>query len=961
MNTACAWRSTSLEPLENRTLLAADLSVMVGDITLPTMPTPGDRGSVQVLLTNVGDAAAAGKVTINVYAQGSNVPLAGTTSVSISLAPGADARSVVVPITLPANCPAGTIHLKAQIVPDAAVGDSSAANNTDSDDDGLDVEWRFGTFGGRKNFVLKVVDGSGTPLTFSLKGGGYGRVVGGTAFTGLNLHETTTASTLSIATKTHTVIGGIVSDGPLKRIAAPKTDLNGDVTIDGSLGSLTVHDSIGETGITIGKAADGRAKVSFTFASVYDLSIASQMPIKKITAIQWRDTGGEVDAVVAPSLDSLIIKGDRANEIAGNFEAGLALGDMLLPGRSNAAGQVVGSYMGLNLLPQAFYFDGTRFIQIGTFGGPHSLAVSVNAAGQVVGMADTTILGQDTKAPSGHAFLFAGGVLMDLGTLGGDESTAFDINTAGVIVGQADTANRLANGDCVSRAFIYRNGVMTSLGSLGNGNSEATAINDSDWVVGRSRTLISGSEGMSDPYHAFLWRNGTMTDLGTLGGAQSWALDVNNSGAIVGWAETGLTRPDGSSISHAVLWQNGTAVDLGTLGGNASAAFGINDAGQIVGWSETSEVDRSGRPILHAFLYENGEMKDLGLPIVGSDQAVAYITIDNAGRVMGYTPKGDFLYENGTMSDLPFERTTPAAQALKSAKIAGSVGYSQWMIDGSAGSVKIGGAASYWSLFLKGNLTKIGVLLADHSAVAADGKIGTVTTSRFLEGRLEAAEVKSIRATGSKLYAIAGDFDAYVRVTGNTGTVFASGDMSGTWNGNAIKSVTVGGDGNDLTMRLRQGPAGKLLALGKIKVAGCMEGSSILTRGSIGSVTVGAVEDSAVQAGVSTAGCVDANSDGVLDLAAPATIDAAARIGSVKVIGLAGRQFAMVNSNFSAGAFGSVLARDAQTADGQPLFGFSGHAMAKMVYRDSQHSVNWNDGSVLSAPPPQQNFVVVLE
>src|SRR4051812_18673834 len=73
-------------------------------------------------------------------------------------------------------------------------------------------------------------------------------------------------------------------------------------------------------------------------------------------------------------------------------------------------------------------FNAGTLDNIGTFGGPESLAGGVNASGNVAGSASD---------PSGNfiAFLWNGSTKQNLGTLGGPFSNAFAVNDNGAVVG----------------------------------------------------------------------------------------------------------------------------------------------------------------------------------------------------------------------------------------------------------------------------------------------------------------------------------------------------------------------------------------------------------------------------------------------------------------------------------------------------------------------------------------------
>src|SRR5262249_16203639 len=79
---------------------------------------------------------------------------------------------------------------------------------------------------------------------------------------------------------------------------------------------------------------------------------------------------------------------------------------------------------------------------LGTLGGPFSVAADLNEVGQVVGTSRNA-------AKVDHAFLWDNGTMIDLGTLGGTYSSASAINDQGQIVGYSSLP-----GDGINHAFL---------------------------------------------------------------------------------------------------------------------------------------------------------------------------------------------------------------------------------------------------------------------------------------------------------------------------------------------------------------------------------------------------------------------------------------------------------------------------------------------------------------------------
>ncbi|HEX5107039.1 MAG TPA: hypothetical protein VFV95_01270 [Vicinamibacterales bacterium] len=254
--------------------------------------------------------------------------------------------------------------------------------------------------------------------------------------------------------------------------------------------------------------------------------------------------------------------------------------------RSEIVGySLTGEFDTSGLVNEAFLSDGHTMKSLGI---RWSSAEHINNRGQIVG----EMLVQPNL---NHAFLYEDGQAIDLGSLpplgNAAHSVALSINDRGQIVGESNTfvtgqQSPSARFDAV-HAFLYENGTMRDLGTFGKvcasflgtercmDRSSATGINSSGQVVGFSTGPAGGT-------HAFLGTSEGLQDLGTLEGGSSFAYGINDSGQIVG----GSQSPSGAFSPF--LYDRGTMYDLNALivgppGDEPFTAYAINNFGQIAG------------------------------------------------------------------------------------------------------------------------------------------------------------------------------------------------------------------------------------------------------------------------------------------------------------------------------------------------------------------------------------------
>jgi probable HAF family extracellular repeat protein len=235
-----------------------------------------------------------------------------------------------------------------------------------------------------------------------------------------------------------------------------------------------------------------------------------------------------------------------------------------------------------------------------------------------------------------HAFVWQDSVMLDLGTLGGPDSIAFINNDHGEVAGWSYT-NFVANpstGVPTVDPFIWspEDGKMVDLGGLGGTFGAPFFMNNRGQVIGVSN--LAGDQ----TFHAFLWdRKDGLKDLGTLKGypLASQANWINDAGEIVG-------QSDSLTASHAFLWKHGVMIDLGTVANDAcSSANSINSRGQVVGFGSADCFHED-----HVFLSENGgPMIDLSsLVVAGSGVTlIQALVINDRGEIAAHAklPNGD--------------------------------------------------------------------------------------------------------------------------------------------------------------------------------------------------------------------------------------------------------------------------------------------------------------------------------
>ena len=202
--------------------------------------------------------------------------------------------------------------------------------------------------------------------------------------------------------------------------------------------------------------------------------------------------------------------------------------------------------------------------ELGTLGGPWSMAYALNDRGQVVGVSHTA---GDAET---YPFLWQDGTLRRLGD---EPGYAKAINDRGEVAG-----------DAPGHLFLWSGGARRKLPGLGGENNRVGAMNDRGQIVGAA-TFAPRGDPVADlsALTAFVWDGRRARHLPASGSVME-ARDVNNHGDVVGSAT------DRGGRWRAVLYRSGVLYDLqgllppkGDDGWLLEDAFAVNDRGQVVG------------------------------------------------------------------------------------------------------------------------------------------------------------------------------------------------------------------------------------------------------------------------------------------------------------------------------------------------------------------------------------------
>jgi len=224
---------------------------------------PGDKATVKVRVTNLGDADARGRMTVAVYLSVDGVVddgdmLLGTKTIKLKPLRVDRTKTYSVRVTIPwdADAPPGVYNIVAIVDANGNFDDPNAANDMVADPEAHEMHWEFGEIAQRENVKLVIYDEFGEKVSLRLRGDGTGQVVSDPGDPiDIVVVDTDYRSDISIYPRSrHT---GTLHDmtvwDEIDSLYAPRIELSGDLVLldDNGRADLTLKETLPDSSIWV--------------------------------------------------------------------------------------------------------------------------------------------------------------------------------------------------------------------------------------------------------------------------------------------------------------------------------------------------------------------------------------------------------------------------------------------------------------------------------------------------------------------------------------------------------------------------------------------------------------------------------------------------------------------------------------------------------------------------------------
>jgi hypothetical protein len=288
-------------------LSVAAATVPAITVSSPAAVSPAINGA-SVDFTVSLDFASAASVTVD-YATADGTAFAGTdytaTSGTLTFAAGVTSQTVSVPLLVDANATGTTTFTLNLSSPSSnAIVDGGQGTGTITNLPVTNINFSAKS-------VAKYTDSNGRTVEWQLSGPGSGvvSVVGSPAVAvEVTVTSTTNRSHLSVISspKATTNLESLEINGSLATLNAPHVELEGDLTVTGTISTLILAGASGSHTLSIeGSSTRGTLELG----DVSDLSVMTAEPLNAVTATQWTNLS-TTDVITAPLITTLKVSGD---------------------------------------------------------------------------------------------------------------------------------------------------------------------------------------------------------------------------------------------------------------------------------------------------------------------------------------------------------------------------------------------------------------------------------------------------------------------------------------------------------------------------------------------------------------------------------------------------------------------------------------------------------------------------